>query len=180
MTAAVESYAARVQLPAAANISDRAARAVLGVYARICQADGTFRWGLRGSKVAEKAGYSLPTVRRIQRYLVEHGFLEKVEVGGGRKSTKWRVVLERLGIRYGSGPKPPPQPDRPDTAQERAPGLLKEMFSRALRSKPHGMSPPVAETCGHGNRAGLMPDRGIPWCPSCRAQRWGPGSPRVE
>jgi hypothetical protein len=63
---------------------------------QIAQDSGEFRYGLRGSKLADLTGYSLSVVRRAQRYLVDHGYLERVTVGGGRSSTQWRVVVEKL------------------------------------------------------------------------------------
>lgn len=40
---------------------------------------------------AALADLSLSTVRRAQRYLVGHGYLEKGAVGGGRASTRWKI-----------------------------------------------------------------------------------------
>ncbi len=60
--------------------------------AKIVADSGEFRYGLRGSKLAALTDYSLSVIRRAQRYLVEHGYLERVEVGGGRASTRWRLL----------------------------------------------------------------------------------------
>src|SRR5512144_2386170 len=130
MTAALVSAVNHLdELPVEPGVSPRAVRTVLRVYCRIAQHDGTFRYGLRGSKVAALADYSLATVRRVQRYLVAHGFLEKVQVGGGRASTRWRIVLEKLGIRHASGTDMTRQPSPHDTAQERTPKKFSRMFS---------------------------------------------------
>src|SRR3712207_7914956 len=43
-----------------------------------------------------RSDYSLSVVRRAQRYLVDHGYLERVVVGGGRSSTRWRIVVHKL------------------------------------------------------------------------------------
>ena len=130
MTAALVSAVNHLDtLPDEPGISPRAARMVLRVYAKIAQHDGSFRYGLRGSKVAALADYSLATVRRVQRYLVTHGFLEKVKVGGGRASTRWRIVLEKLGLRHSTCPPLIPQPSPPDTAQEHPPKKFSRMFS---------------------------------------------------
>ncbi len=124
MSTALVTAVNDLELPPEPGISPRAARSVLRVYAKIAQADGSFRYGLRGSKIASLADYSLATLRRVQRYLVAHGFLEKTQVGGGRASTRWKIVLEKLGIRHASGPAVTPQPSRHDTAQEREPKRL--------------------------------------------------------
>ena len=166
MAAALMTYVHHVELPPEPGLSPRALRSILGVYCRIAQSDGSFRYGLRGSKVAALADYSLATVRRAQRYLVAHGFLERVQQGGGRASTRWRVVLDRLGVRHASSDELTPQTSSPDTAH----GHSHRLFSRMLGggSRQDGPSPPVHETCEHGSRAGLMPSRGVPWCPQCR------------
>ncbi len=192
MSTALVTAVNDLDLPAEPGISPRAARTVLRVYAKIAQTDGSFRYGLRGSKIAALADYSLATVRRVQRYLVAHGFLEKIQVGGGRASTRWRIILDKLGIRHGSRPAVTPQPDHPDTAREREPKRLGKMFSRwrsghdhapgdrpppqptppaqaAPNENPPQAPEPVFDTCEHGGRAGRAP-WGILWCPSCRRQ----------
>src|SRR5512135_158195 len=198
MSTALVTAVNDLDLPPEPGISPRAARTVLRVYCKIAQTDGSFRYGLRGSKIAALADYSLATVRRVQRYLVNHGFLEKVQVGGGRASTRWKIVLDKLGIRHSSRPAGTPQPDRQDTAQEREPKRLGKMFSRWRRDRDHapGNRPPpppqtpppapttpdanppqapdpVFDTCDHGGRAGRAP-WGILWCPSCRRQEAQP------
>ena len=136
-----------VELPGEPDVSPRAVRSVLRVYCRIAQHDGSFRYGLRGSKVATLADYSLTTVRRVQRYLVEHGYLEKVKVGGGRASTRWRIVLEKLGLRHGTRPPLTPQPSPHDTAQEHTPKKFSRIFSGwARRDHPPTGSAQTAST----------------------------------
>ncbi len=197
MSTALVSAVNDLDLPAEPGISPRAARTVLRVYAKIAQRDGSFRYGLRGSKIASLADYSLATIRRVQRYLVAHGFLEKTHLGGGRASTRWKIVLEKLGIRHTSRPAVTPQPSPRDTAQEREPKRVSRMFSswrhdhnhdhdhdpgRRPPPRPEATPPmqtpdanpshapePVFDTCKHGGRAGLM-SSGLPWCPSCRRQ----------
>src|SRR5512135_2078268 len=148
MSTALVTAVNDVELPGEPGVSPRAVRAVLRVYCRIAQHDGTFRYGLRGSKIAALAEYSLATVRRVQRYLVEHGYLEKVKVGGGRASTRWRIVLEKLGLRHGTRPPLTPQPSLPDTAQEHTPKRVSWMFSGWSRRghPPTGRSQPEADT----------------------------------
>jgi hypothetical protein len=71
--------------------------------AKIASDTGQFRYGLRGSKLASLTEYSLSVVRRAQRYLVEHGFVERVQVGGGRASTRWRILIHKLRPDVDSG-----------------------------------------------------------------------------
>lgn len=71
---------------------------VLRMMAKIANEAGQFRYGLRGSKLAALTEYSLSVIRRAQRYLVGHGFIERVQVGGGRASTRWRIVLHKLRL----------------------------------------------------------------------------------
>jgi len=170
MSAVVLAHVRKIDLPAEPGLSTRAARAVLSVYARLCKPDGSFRFGIRGSKIAELADYSIATIRRAQRFLTEQGYLVKIEVGGGRRSTRWLLDLQRLG--FSSSPRdttpqsPTPQPPEPDTAQEHRPKTFEKPSSRG----PAGMSPPVLETCTHGGDASTLPD-GSPRCAICRRQR---------
>src|SRR5512135_231284 len=92
MSTALVSAVNDLDLPAEPGVSRHAVRTVLKVYCKIAQTDGSFRYGLRGSKVAALADLSLSTIRRAQRYLVTHGLLEKIQVGGGRASTRWKIV----------------------------------------------------------------------------------------
>lgn len=172
MTAALASAANTVDLPAERGVSPRAARAVLRAYARIAQGDGTFKYGLRGSKVATLTDYSLSSVRRVQRYLLKHGFIERVKVGGGRAATVWRVVLERLGIRHGSDPAVTPQPSRRDTAQDRTQGLFSRMFSGDRRERDHAAvthppgrdsEPPPSRAAVAATRSGDPADAALAW-----------------
>src|SRR5512144_793486 len=125
MTAALASSVDTLDLPDADGVSTRAVRAVLRIMAKIANDAGQFRYGLRGSKLATLTEYSLSVVRRAQRYLVEHGFVERVQVGGGRCSTRWRILIHKLvpnaGAGHGSGAGETQQPDPPDTSQERSP-----------------------------------------------------------
>src|SRR5512135_3866938 len=92
MTATLASYVDTVDLPAEPGVSTRAVRAVLRMMAKIANDAGQFRYGLRGSKLALLTEYSLSVIRRAQRYLVDPGYLEPVKVGGGRASTRWRIL----------------------------------------------------------------------------------------
>src|SRR5512135_1067461 len=127
MTAALASSVDTLDLPETDGVSTRAVRAVLRMMAKIANEAGQFRYGLRGSKLAALTEYSLSVIRRAQRYLVEHGFLERVQVGGGRASTRWRICFHRLvpdvGSRHSSGGQETQLPDRHDTAQEHSPWL---------------------------------------------------------
>src|SRR5512144_2144582 len=131
MTATLASSVDTLDLPHAEGVSTRAVRAVLRMMAKIANDAGQFRYGIRGSKLATLTEYSLSVVRRAQRYLVEHGFLERVAVGGGRASTRWRIVVHKLRshpqARHGSADSPAWQPHPPATAQEHTRKLFQAM-----------------------------------------------------
>lgn len=165
MSATLLAVASQIELPAEQGLSSRAARAVLKVYCRLADSSGGFRFGIRGSKVAQLADYSLATVRRAQRYLVENGFLVKVQIGGGRKSTRWRLVLERLGLGHTSDQAVTPHQPEPETAQ-----AVARIYVRPSSRGPAGMSPHVEQVCEHGGSADLLPS-GLPRCPICRRLR---------
>jgi hypothetical protein len=173
VTAALAGHVDRLDLPAEPGISPRAVRSVFRMMAKIAQDSGEFRYGLRGSKLATLTDYSLSVVRRAQRYLVDHGYLERVVVGGGRSSTRWRIVVDKLApqvaSRHNSGAVETRQPGRDDTAQEHRP-----WFSRRMdRPAPASVAPPsMAElrqtpVCDHGGDSGQLPN-GRPKCPLCR------------
>ena len=173
MTAALARHVDRLDLPAEPGISPRAVRSVLRMMAKIAQDSGEFRYGLRGSKLASLCDYSLSVIRRAQRYLVDHGFLERVTVGGGRSSTRWRIVVDKLvpqpASRHNSRSVETRQHAGPDTAQEHRP-----WFSRKMdRPAPPTVTPPSmaelrqAPVCDHGDDGSRLPD-GRPKCPLCR------------
>jgi hypothetical protein len=170
MTAALASYVDDLDLPAEPGVSTRAVRAVLRMMAKIASDAGQFRYGLRGSKLALLTEYSLSVVRRAQRYLVEHGFLERVQVGGGRASTRWRICVHKLkpdaAAGHTSSDAATQQPASPDTAQEHTPKLFHWMRrgSAGERSTPT----PLPNTCEHGDNPGRLVS-GLPRCPLCRS-----------
>jgi len=178
VTAVLAGHVDRLDLPAEPGVSPRAVRSVLRMMAKIAQDTGEFRYGLRGSKLASLCDYSLSVVRRAQRYLVDHGYLERVVVGGGRSSTRWRIVVGRLAprpaSRHNSSAAETRQTGRGDTAQERRPWFSRRMDPPA--SAPKSVTPPSmaelrsASLCRHGGDSGLLPD-GQPKCPLCRRQR---------
>src|SRR5512135_3294529 len=131
MTAALASSVDTLDLPETDGVSTRAVRAVLRMMAKIANEAGQFRYGLRGSKLAALTEYSLSVIRRAQRYLVEHGFLERVQVGGGRASTRWRILIHKLRSDVGSGhascDSATQQPAPPDTAQKQTPKFFPRM-----------------------------------------------------
>jgi hypothetical protein len=181
VTAALAGYAERTDLRPPRGLSPRACRAVLRIFAKLARDDGSMRYGLRGSKAAELTDYSLSVVRRAQRWLVDEGWLVKVEVGGGRKSTKWRVNVDRLRPADGhvSRAESAPQPVSVGTAQERIrlllgtdPGRSAPNTSRPVTTTtPPAWRPGRVEACEHGGLTGLLPD-GRPRCPSCRRSRF--------
>jgi hypothetical protein len=175
VTAALAVHVDRLDLPAEPGISPRAVRSVLRMMAKIAQDSGEFRYGLRGSKLATLTDYSLSVVRRAQRYLVDHGYLERVVVGGGRSSTRWRIVVDKLApqvaSRHNSGAAETRQTGRDDTAQERHPWFSRRMDRPA--PAPTSITPRSmaelrkAPLCDHGSDARRLPD-GRPKCPLCR------------
>ena len=122
------------------------------------------RYGLRASKLATLCEYSVATIHRAERYLVEHGYIERVRVGGGRSSTRWRVLVEKLAeaapntaTQSSSDTPPAPKTPRP---------------SRWPWTKPrHPASTIVTSICDeHGGDGGTLAD-GTPRCPQCRSRR---------
>src|SRR5512143_1813879 len=180
MTLALVSLVDEVDLSPTPGLSVRAARAVLRSMARLASDDGQFRYGMRQAKVATLAEYSSATIKRAQRLWVERGLLERVAVGGGRLSTRWRICVERLRPAPPPAPPasaPPPPPSGPPRASRWAsviqqlgrgePALERaQIFSESYT--PSGPAEPVTEVCQHGQRAGLMPTKALPWCPVCR------------
>ncbi len=180
MTAALACSVDTLELPDADGVSVRAVRAVLRMMVKIANEAGQFRYGLRGSKLAMLTEYSLSVVRRAQRYLVEHGIIERVQVGGGRASTRWRIVIHKLVPSAGAGNSSSTGatrlPDPCDTAQERTPKFFLRMHRGLAEGRSPAPPPPlrVIKTCEHGDEIGLL-QSGLPRCPSCRRH-----SPRKE
>lgn len=176
MTAALAGFVDTLELPTERGVSPRAVRTVLKTMAKIANDEGDFRYGLRGSKLATLTDYSLSVVRRAQRYLVDHGYVERVAVGGGRTSTKWRIVVHKLTGRPDSRPNSSATetqlPARRDTAQDRRPRWFPGISGRRPHSKTN--HPPRldemlnAPVCQHHAPAGLLPN-GQPRCPMCRS-----------
>ena len=176
MTAALASYVDDLDLPAQPGVSTRAVRAVLRMMAKIADNAGQFRYGLRGSKLATLTEYSLSGIRRAQRYLIGHGFLERIQLGGGRASTRWRVCVHKLRPDLQAGHSSTdhatrhPAPD--DTAQERSPKLFHEMHGWSVTERPT-TPPPLRNSasktarCEHGDDPGRLVS-GLPRCPLCR------------
>ena len=106
VSTALRTAAEAAPLPPVSGCSERALRVVLCRIAQLAQQDGSLRYGLRVSKLSTLVLYSPATVKRAQAGLVDAGFLERVRVGGGRVSTRWRLRLEALGLRS-------PEPSRP-------------------------------------------------------------------
>src|SRR5512135_2075406 len=176
VTAALAAHVDRLDLPAEPGVSPRAVRAMLRIMARIANDAGEFRYGLRGSKLAALTDYSLSVIRRAQRYLVEHGYLERVKSGGGRASTRWRIPIHKLRPDHEQRPSsdaaPTHQPDRDDTAQSHTPwSFLRRNHPANSRRPSPAPPPPTSQTLPvckeHGSSAGLLPT-GLPRCPSCR------------
>jgi hypothetical protein len=174
MSAALRTAAESATLPTVPGCSDRAMRVVLCRTAQLAQQDGSLRYGLRVSKLATLVLYSPATVKRAQAALVEAGFLERVRVGGGRASTRWKLRLEALGIRSpetsrpvdnrppgpnsraGTSPGPSRQPVHPEPGQERPTGSSPRMHDDELPLNKQ------AHPCKHGE------PRGRAYCALCR------------
>src|SRR4051794_40380141 len=62
---------------------------------------------------------------------IDHGYLERVAVGGGRSSTRWRVVVEKLvpqpASRHNSSAVERRQTERRGTAQDHRPWFFRKM-----------------------------------------------------
>ena len=178
MTLALVTLVDDVDLSPTPGLSVRAVRAVLRSMARLAGDDGQFRYGMRQAKVAALAEYSAATIKRAQRFWVERGLLERVAVGGGRCSTRWRICVDRLRPAPVPAPAaPPPPPPGPPRASRWASAIQQlgrgepalersQIFSESYT--PSGPAEPVTEVCQHGQRAGLMPTKALPWCPVCR------------
>jgi hypothetical protein len=160
-------------LPRCPNVSTRAMRAALRMMCRIAQNDGTMRYGLRASKLATLCEYSIATIHRAERYLVEHGFVERVQVGGGRSSTRWRVVVDKLA------PNAPATVEHTTTsgpeASEPAKPFRPSRWPWANSKAP--VSTIVTSVCpDHGGDGGQLHD-GTPRCPQCRRRSSAPAGP---
>lgn len=180
MTAVLADAVDRIVFPKADGLSQRTLSEVLARMAKIARTDGTFKHGLRASRIADMTKYSLRTVRRAIQWLTEHGYLEKLAIGGGRASTKFRIMLDKLA---GHLPKPlsshassdPVARDQrphgtPLSGSLDVPRLHKPWSRRDApwrQAAPH-FPPPIEEVCEqHGSTAGILPS-GEPRCPGCR------------
>ncbi len=152
-------------LPRCPGVSTRALRASLRMMCRIAQSDGTMRYGLRASKLAKLCEYSMAALHRAERSLVEHGFVERVQVGGGRSSTRWRVAVDKLAQFA------PKTPEHTPTAQPPEPAKAPRS-PRWPWAKPKApVSTIVTTVCSeHGGDGGQLHD-GTPRCPQCRRRR---------
>jgi hypothetical protein len=152
-------------LPRCPGVSTRALRASLRMMCRIAQSDGTMRYGLRASKLAKLCEYSVATIHRAERSLVEGGYVERVQVGGGRSSTRWRVAVDKL-VQFA-----PKKPEHTTTAQPPEPVEPSRSRRWAWPSSKAPVSTIVTTVCPeHGGDGGQLHD-GTPRCPQCRRRR---------
>jgi len=164
------SLADAAPLPRCPGVSSRAMRSALRMMCRIAQNDGTMRYGFRASKLASLCEYSVATIQRARRYLVELGYIERVRVGGGRVSTHWRVVVDKLGPADARPPEPAESPERVNGPEE--PQRKWPRWSRPREVRPS--SPAVTTICPeHGGDGGTL-SNGTPRCPQCRQHRGPP------
>jgi hypothetical protein len=88
--------ARRIDVAPARGLSKHPVRQVLAAMAGIAKEDGSMRYGLPISTLVDKTGYAKATVIRARNWLLDHGFIERRKRGGGRKSSEWRVLVEKL------------------------------------------------------------------------------------
>jgi hypothetical protein len=102
--------------------------------------------------------------------------VERVQVGGGRASTRWRILIHKLRPDHASGDSSSGdvthQPGPRDTAQEHTPVLFHRMHQglvskRSTTTPPLPQAAPATTTCEHGDDPGRM-QSGFPRCPLCR------------
>lgn len=107
MTARHARAARQLDVPPVPGLSARTVRNVLAAMAGRARGDGTLRYGLSGTTLAELTDHAPATVHRARSWLVEHGYVERVKLGGGRSATLWRVCIERLPLEQPATPKRP-------------------------------------------------------------------------
>ena len=164
------SLADAAPLPRCDGVSTRAVRASLRMMCRIAQNDGTMRYGLRASKLAILCEYSVATIQRARRRLIELGYIERVRIGGGRVSTQWRIVVNKFAPADAESPEPAEAPGRVNASEK--PQRRRPHWSRP--SLPRPSSPAVTKICDeHGGDGGTLSD-GSPRCPQCRRRRVPP------
>lgn len=121
----------------------RSDRAVLEAVARLAGPDGRPRYPVRHKTLAEKAGYSLPAVRKSLRRLsgrdetCPHLRLISVESGTGHESTRYTVTLSWDAAPPEFRPRdaaPEAVPERPKPAEERP----RPPRPRPAEIAPHG------------------------------------------
>jgi len=158
------SLADAAPLPRCPGVSSRAMRSALRMMCRIAQNDGTMRYGLRASKLAQLCEYSVATIHRAERYLIEHGYIERVRQGGGRLSTRWRIVVGKLAP---ADAQPPEHVNAPGRPQPRRPHWPRPRPGRTASTAVTTICPE------HGGDGGTLPS-GAPRCPQCRQHRGPP------
>ncbi len=163
------SLADAAPLPRCPGVSTRAMRSALRMMCRIAQNDGTMRYGLRASKLAQLCEYSVATIHRAERHLIEHGYIQRVRKGGGRLSTRWKIVVDKLAPPDSKPPKPQPPEhvNAPGKAQPRRPPWFRPGPSRPTSNAVTTICPE------HGGDGGTLAD-GRPRCPQCRQRRRPP------
>lgn len=118
-----------------AGVSAMAVRTVLREMAQVCRADGWMPRPMRGSKLAALTKLTPAVMYRARKWLIEHGYVEQLLVGGGRTVSRWRVVIDRL--RESASP----EVREPDSPRERAQSV-RQIFGRPSSVPPLGVQPP--------------------------------------
>jgi hypothetical protein len=147
------SLADAAPLPRCPGVSKRALRSALRMMCRIAQNDGSMRYGLRASKLAELCDYSVATIHRAERLLIERGYIERVRKGGGRISTRWRIVIDKLTPASKDLAVPPGPPQRVNALRTGLPHWLRPSFGRPT-------STVVTSVCEHGGDGERCPMAG--------------------
>jgi hypothetical protein len=101
-----------------------------------------------------------------------------VQVGGGRASTRWRILIHKLRPDVDSGhstrDNPAQQQGAPDTALEHRTRFFQKIDQVVAGQRARSTPPPRPDTgtqdaCEHGEAAGRL-SSGLPRCPLCRSQ----------
>jgi len=80
------------------------------------------------------------TIQRARRYLVELGYIERVRIGGGRVSTQWRIVVDKLAPPDAKPPEPAEAPERvnaPEKTTAQAPSLAAAELASTVLPRCH-------------------------------------------
>jgi hypothetical protein len=86
----IERHADQREWPGKAGGTDRA---VLQAHLELARKVGSLTYGASDRLVAERAGVTFPTANKSHRRLAAHAWLERLELGRGRRASIWRLRL---------------------------------------------------------------------------------------